>query len=346
MVAPDKEELEKAPIEREMCSRFSQSHGEDPIGSAVVNEHYVVMELPMPWPADAWHTPQLPAGVREVARRAEENGLDVRSLAIVPDAEYSREGHTRLFHFRRPEGYFSRFDKQEFLVPTGLVSGLLEALFTGPAALAAFEAYRQASGHVREILVCTHGTRDACCGKFGYPLYEALRNHYAPASTGALRAWRVSHLGGHRFSPTLLDFPSGRYWGRLNAQSLAGMMAHDRPPEDLRMNYRGWAGLDPLSQVVEREILALEGWPWLDYLKSGGVADAGERKAWTRVRIDYTSPDGADTGAYEALVEKSGTVLSIGSCRGNEPPKQREQYRVTELVKLHGERTDGKRSDR
>ncbi|HEY0068595.1 MAG TPA: sucrase ferredoxin [Chloroflexia bacterium] len=318
---------------REMCSLFSLSHGEDPIGSAVVNEHYVVMELPMPWPADAWHAPQLPPGVWEVARRAQENGIDVRSLAIVPDAEYSREGHTRLFHFHRPEGYFSHFDKAEFVVPTELVSELLAALYTGPAALAPFEAYRQDSGHIREMLVCTHGTRDACCGKFGYPLYDALRHHYAPASEGRLRAWRVSHLGGHRFSPTLLDFPGGRYWGRLNAQSVATLMTHDRPPDSLRLNYRGWGALDALSQVAEREVLEREGWPWLDYLKSGRVLESGEDQARARVRIDYASPDGTAVGAYEALVEKSGTVLSIGSCRGNEPPRARQQYRVAELVK-------------
>ncbi len=212
---------------------------------------------------------------------------------------------------------------------------LLAALYAGPVALRPFEGYRQASGHIREMLVCTHGTRDACCGKFGYPLYEALRNHYVPASEGRLRAWRVSHLGGHRFSPTLLDFPGGHYWGRLNAQSLATLMTQDRPSESLRMNYRGWAGLDALSQVVEREILEREGWRWFDYLKSGGVLGAGEWHGPARVRIDYTSPDGSETGAYEAVVEKSGTVLSIGSCRGNEPPKAREQYRVVELTRLH-----------
>jgi hypothetical protein len=317
-----------------MCSLFSLSHGEDPIGSAVVNEHYVVMELPMPWPADAWHTPQLPAGVREAGRIAQENGLDVRSLAIVPDAQYSQEGYTRLFHFHRPEGFFANFAKQEFVLPTELVADLLAALYGGPDALSPFETYRQDTGHIREMLVCTHGTRDACCGKFGYPLYDALRHHYAPASEGRLRAWRVSHLGGHRFSPTLLDFPGGYYWGRLNAQSVATIMTHDRTPDSLRMNYRGWAGLDALSQVAEREVLEHVGWPWLDYLKSGKVLDAGESNAWAKVRIDYASPDGTEIGAYEALVEKNGTVLSIGSCRGNEPPKQREQYRVTELVKL------------
>jgi hypothetical protein len=116
-------------------------------------------------------------------------------------------------------------------------------------------------------------------------------------------------------------------------------MTHDRTPDSLRLNYRGWAGLDAISQVAEREVLELEGWPWLDYLKSGRVLEASEDHAWTRVRIDYTSPDGTNIGAYEALVEKSGTVLSIGSCRGNEPPKARDQYHVTRLVKIETDKT-------
>lgn len=318
---------------REMCSLQALERGEDPIGSAVVNEHYIIMELPVPWPHDAWQSPVLPPGVQEVARSAQENGLDVRSLAIAPDPGHSRRGYTRLFHFRKPPGYFARFDKEEFHLPTELVADLLAALYAGGVALSRFEQYRQDTGHIRELFVCTHGTRDACCGKFGYQLYEALRNHYVPASEDMLRAWRVSHLGGHRFSPTLLDFPYGHYWGRLNARSVATLLTHDRPPETLRMNYRGWAGLDKLSQVAEREILEQVGWKWLDYLKSSVLLEKGE--AGARVRVEYASPDGSAMGAYEAVVETNGTVLTIGSCRGDEPPKEREQYRVTGLVRLN-----------
>lgn len=325
---------------REMCSLLSLERGEDPIGSAVVNEHYVIMELPMPWPHDAWHSPVLPAGVREVARSAQANGLDVRSLAIAPDVEHSLEGYTRLFHFKRPQGYFARFDKEEYHLPTHLVADLMSALYAGGAALSPFEQYRQDSAHIRELFVCTHGTRDACCGKFGYQLYEALRNRYVPASEGRLRVWRASHLGGHRFSPTLLDFPYGHYWGRLNARSVATLLAHDRPPGTLRMNYRGWAGLDKLAQAAEREILEQVGWDWLDYLKSSQVLEKGE--AGARVRIEYASPDGSDMGTYEAVVESDGTVLTIGSCRGDEPPKEREQYRVTGLVHVDGKGQDAK----
>lgn len=58
---------------------------------------------------------------------------------------------------------------------------------------------------MRDILVCTHGSRDVCWGKFGYAIYKLLRaRHAAP---NGLRVWRTSHIGGHRFASTLLDFP-------------------------------------------------------------------------------------------------------------------------------------------
>ena len=56
-------------------------------------------------------------------------------------------------------------------------------------------------------MVCTHGNIDAACARFGYPIYQQLRQNYA---TQSLRVWRCSHFGGHQFAPTLIDFPSGR----------------------------------------------------------------------------------------------------------------------------------------
>ena len=53
----------------------------------------------------------------------------------------------------------------------------------------------------RDILVCTHGARDACCGKFGYGFYVEMRGLAAVRGDG-VRVWRTSHLGGHRFAPT------------------------------------------------------------------------------------------------------------------------------------------------
>ncbi|MFO7566621.1 MAG: sucrase ferredoxin [Enhygromyxa sp.] len=60
-------------------------------------------------------------------------------------------------------------------------------------------------------LVCTHGTRDRCCAKWGMPVFEALRQRDPD------RVWQSSHLGGHRFAPTFLTLPDGLMWGRFDS---------------------------------------------------------------------------------------------------------------------------------
>lgn len=57
------------------------------------------------------------------------------------------------------------------------------------------------------FLVCTHGSRDSCCGSLGPRLAELL----APLG----EVWEVSHMGGHRFAPTMWQLPSWRVYGRL-----------------------------------------------------------------------------------------------------------------------------------
>jgi hypothetical protein len=63
-------------------------------------------------------------------------------------------------------------------------------------------------------LVCTHGTRDRCCAKWGMPVFEALRQRHPD------RVWQSSHLGGHRFAPTFLTLPEGLLWGRFDSGRL------------------------------------------------------------------------------------------------------------------------------
>jgi hypothetical protein len=68
-------------------------------------------------------------------------------------------------------------------------------------------------------LVCTHGTRDRCCAKWGMPVFEALRQR------DPTRVWQCSHLGGHRFAPTFLTLPDGLMWGRFDLAKLDDLIA-------------------------------------------------------------------------------------------------------------------------
>ncbi|MFG3086049.1 sucrase ferredoxin [Streptomyces antibioticus] len=63
-------------------------------------------------------------------------------------------------------------------------------------------------------LVCTNGKRDRCCALLGRPLAAEL------AASGVEGVWEVTHLGGHRFSPTLLVLPYGYAYGRAEAHTV------------------------------------------------------------------------------------------------------------------------------
>ena len=153
------------------------------------------------------------------------------------------------------------------------------------------------------------------------------------AKAEELRVWRGSHLGGQRFAPTLVDYPEGRYWGRLEPWAVERLVLRDGPFSEMGRFYRGWSGLESrLEQIAEREILAREGWRWTGYLKEGRVLALDEDERRAEVLIEYASPDGEVSGSYRAVVEENGSVLTqIDS--GPEPLQEARQYRVSRLVK-------------
>jgi hypothetical protein len=323
--------MERAtPYEGRLCSLVSRANGEDPIGSATPIENRLAVELPQPWERDAVGSRRLVEGLRPVVEGARDGGLLDAFSAILPDREYSRKDHTRLLFFRRPAGPFALYEKVDLLVPHGEVVAAAGALLEGLGIPPRFGRYRQETGHVRDLLVCTHGSRDVCCGKYGYPVYDLLRRRRAEAER--LRVWRTSHIGGHRFAPTMIDYPDGRYWGHLEPWAAEKVAARSGPVSDLGPFYRGWSGLrGPAEQVAEREIFALEGWAWTGYLKEGRVLASVDGR--TEVRIAYGSPDGAVSGAYEATVEAAGTVMTLESS-GNAELTEVDRYRVVRLEKV------------
>ena len=318
--------------EHRLCALVSKANGEDPIGSAKPAQTRFLVEVAQPWQRDALTSRRLAEELRQVIEGAQARNLLGAFSALLPDREYSRKGHTRFLFFRRPPGPFAHHEKEEFLVPDGELASVVRSLLERPRDLSRFERYRQETGHVRDLLVCTHGGRDVCCGKFGYPIYDLLRRRYG--SGGRMRVWRTSHLGGHRFAPTMVEYPEGRFWGHLEPWVAQRLAERRGPVSELRPFCRGWSGLrTPVEQVAEREIFAREGWAWSDYLKAGEVLRTGEDEAWAEVRITYGSVDGHVAGAYEALVEAHGTVMTLASS-GTDPLEAAVQYRVARLERV------------
>ncbi len=308
--------MESTPTnEKSYCNVAAMALGLDPVGHAGHFDDAILLETPLPWKREIYQIAgMLPQQLIDLLalwleRYKAGQPYNHRSLLIAPDRDYARDGYRRVIFYRRAADAFARYEKREYVVPDDQVGALAWALYEAREQLPAFERYRiPEADTVRDILVCTHGTIDVACAKFGYPLYRTLRDRYA---TDELRVWRVSHFGGHVFAPTLMDMPTGHYWAYVEEAQAAQIIRRNGDVRMLRGHYRGWSGMGhSFAQVAERELWQQEGWAWFDYAKWGEVIELDSREAepqWAKVRVIYSRPDGT-TGNYTATVAVSHTV--------------------------------------
>jgi hypothetical protein len=348
------------------CSVVSKANGEDPIGTAGTVDEWLLVEVPRPWKMELWQEkPEFQPLIQVVERLASNpvRYFRTRLLAIAPDKQYTNPEFVRVFYYRRSTQKFAKYTKQEYLLPLNKVALLAEALLFQPKKLVTFQSYLQPTTEIREIIVCTHANYDLACGRFGYPLYKRLRDHYAPKSDGNLRVWQTNHFGGHQFAPTLIDFPTGQVWGHLEADVLDCLIYRKGDVSQLRSFYRGWTGLGKFEQIAEREIWMQEGWDWLSYSKTGRILklDEGgfarsvlkiilrlipygkfklllqqwdEQATWAKVQIKYKNNNGDYLNKYETIVKLKGTVTSKRNSGNDAPLSTVNQYKVEKLIKI------------
>ncbi|MEH0514821.1 sucrase ferredoxin [Streptomyces sp. B21-106] len=102
-------------------------------------------------------------------------------------------------------------------------------------------------------LVCTNGKRDRCCALLGRPLAAEL------AASGVRGAWEVTHLGGHRFSPTLLVLPHGYAYGRAAAHTVEEALRGVREGRIVVEGCRGSSAWERPGQAAELAVRAETG---------------------------------------------------------------------------------------
>ncbi len=303
----------------ELCSVYSFAQGEDPIGSATPFKRCLLVELPTPWDRDVWSTSDTTKAIKKIAGMASRPGDAVRLLAFQPDPNPDpvRTGLSRVFVYRRPEAAngadgFAAYAKREYLVPSGELLTVLPVLLQelAPASLPA--DVQELDGQTRDIFLCTHADRDICCGRFGRELFETLQASDQVRSQSDLRLWRVSHLGGHRLAPTLMDMPNGMAFGHLTADTALSLLERNGNLEAVLRCYRGWSGMEPMAQIAERAVWRETGWQWTAYHRQASVLVRNEDKSGT-VRIDWAAPDGSSSGSWEVSIEHQDQVHTLNN---------------------------------
>jgi hypothetical protein len=277
------------------CSPALRALGVEPNGTAPLRTSFLLVESPLPWPRDIGDDPAL-APLAEATRSASERGERWRLQALVPDVPTEAR---RVIAYTLPNGSFDRYERREAVVAADDVAGVIALLVREPNSPSVVRDDEDA-----DLLVCTHGRHDVCCGAAGTALWKELVADSGLPS--GVHVWRTSHTGGHRFAPTAIHLPTGTCWAWLDAETVKHVLRRDAPFGDVSAFYRGSCALASVEeQVVERAVLERVGWSWLDHRRAGRVLRReGERAV---VELDDEAPDGA-RGTWWAETRVTGRV--------------------------------------
>ncbi len=181
------------------CTDVSTDFGEPQIGTAVFATTWFILEVRDAWQAKAPDDNDLPQLVQDWLN-AQVAGVENGRLQFI-----RRNNETESLAFYIAHG--SEQNPRLYRFELGSYADLLRVDVT--AVLANDPVYAAYQSHEPLVLICTHGRRDRCCAKFGMPIYNALQAELGDA------VWQTTHLGGHRFAPTLLTLPDGVSYGRF-----------------------------------------------------------------------------------------------------------------------------------
>ncbi|MBD2498648.1 sucrase ferredoxin [Nostoc sp. FACHB-280] len=290
------------------CSDYARQVGEDLIGSATNYETYILVECPPPWNTEAFNSRWVPKNLQLLVEEITRAKLPIRFLLIANDISHKAD-ETTLLIYQKKQGLSFGYCKYEFHLPNiELVAGVVKKWLAHSTT--DYQVYTDAT---RDILVCTHGSHDKCCARYGNPFYFHAAHTVADLQLDNVRLWKSSHFGGHRFAPTAIDLPEGRYYGVLNQETFKSILTHTGDIHCLEKVYRGWGILPNQLQVLERELILHHGWDWFNYKIAGKILEQSLDNQTFLGEISCESPDGSLYTYQAQLIQDSHKSVKLRS---------------------------------
>jgi hypothetical protein len=218
-------------VSRVYCSDAARLRGDDNIATAARIDVWILVELPITWGRDPITEAALPQVVRDTLWRASHE--IPRSRVVFIRKRVERLGATRVYIVRSgPHTGVTQLDLDT-----------LDEVATVPFVSIANDTHGAPERPL--VLVCTHGQHDSCCGRRGYPLFDALRQREE------LEVWQCSHIGGDRFAANAVILPWGIYYGPVEPRD-AGALAESIAREEIFLpGYRGRCSMSRPVQAAE-----------------------------------------------------------------------------------------------
>ncbi|MDX6312751.1 MAG: hypothetical protein QOF44_2215 [Streptomyces sp.] len=235
------------------CTAASAELGEPIAATAATARTWLLVEQPGPWGAKALRGSHLDPDV----------GRALEKLAA--------EADVRVGLIRRPGRHADAHEPQRRRVYVAGASWVRTAVVDDPGELLGWDLTapaEQGEPYAGEPLafVCTNGKRDRCCALYGRPLATELA-----AGGGPGQVWETTHLGGHRFSPTMLVLPYGYAYGRLDPDLAGAVLAAARDGRVVLDGCRGRSAYDRPGQAADLAVRALTGEDRVDALTVEGT---------------------------------------------------------------------------
>jgi hypothetical protein len=227
------------------CSELSTTLAEPLIGTAVPVNTWFLLEYVQPWYAQVTNPDenQLPPLVQEWFQTQLDHVTNGRLQFIKQQpAVPVHPIHFYVASLHNHQSLVYRFQLPDY---NALLEIDIDDLLAGHPR---YEPFRY---HKPLFFVCTHGKRDRCCALHGLLLYYALDKMMG------FDVWQTTHLGGHRFAPTLLSLPDGHVYGRLMPDHVPHLLAGQQEERILPDYLRGYSGYDPITQIADHHLRRL-----------------------------------------------------------------------------------------
>ncbi|MGW2743672.1 sucrase ferredoxin [Streptomyces sp. NPDC001450] len=236
------------------CATVSRSLDEPVSGTATTATTWLLLEQPGPWGVKALTSSHLDPALGR-ALEAAAKGTGVRVALIRRPGRHADPGTPAL-----RQVYVAHTIPGNVWLHSATTRDPYRLLGLDFAALGAgdhrsFGAALGGRPHTGDplALVCTNGKRDRCCALLGRPLAAEL------ASSGVRGVWEVTHLGGHRFAPTVLVLPYGYAYGRAEAHTIKEALHGVQDGRVVVEGCRGCSAWDRPGQAAELTVRSTVG---------------------------------------------------------------------------------------
>lgn len=103
----------------------------------------------------------------------------------------------------------------------------------------------------RTVLCCTDAKTDACCARYGFPVFKALA---AAAPDFGIAVEQCTHIGGCHFAPSVIVMPERQRYGRLTPAAVPEFLATIARNDLYLPSYKGNPALDEIGQSAEAAV--------------------------------------------------------------------------------------------